>query len=123
MATPKSWIKAARPRTLPLALSGIIMGCGLAWFYNAIDTIVSILAIITATLIQVFSNFANDYGDSQRGTDNQFRLGPTRTMQSGEISKKEMETGMLDFHRRSRSPRRLPHSVARLPIRSPLRSL
>ena len=95
MATPKSWIKAARPRTLPLALSGIIMGCGLAWFYNAIDAIVSILAIITATLIQVFSNFANDYGDSQRGTDNQFRLGPTRTMQSGEISKKEMETGML----------------------------
>jgi 1,4-dihydroxy-2-naphthoate octaprenyltransferase len=95
MATPKSWIKAARPRTLPLALSGIIMGCGLAWFYGAVHLIVSVLAIITATLIQVFSNFANDYGDSQRGTDNQFRLGPTRTMQSGEISKKEMEIGML----------------------------
>lgn len=95
MATPKSWIKAARPRTLPLALSGIIMGCGLAWFYSAVQMVVSVLAIITATLIQVFSNFANDYGDSQRGTDNPFRLGPTRTMQSGEISKKEMETGML----------------------------
>ncbi|MFW5755336.1 MAG: 1,4-dihydroxy-2-naphthoate polyprenyltransferase [Tangfeifania sp.] len=95
MATPKSWIKAARPRTLPLALSGIIMGCGLAWFYGVIDPTVSLLAIITATLIQVFSNFANDYGDSQRGTDNEFRLGPTRTVQSGEISKKEMETGMI----------------------------
>jgi 1,4-dihydroxy-2-naphthoate octaprenyltransferase len=95
MATTKSWINAARPRTLPLALSGIIMGCGLAWFYGAVHLIVSVLAIITATLIQVFSNFANDYGDSQRGTDNQFRLGPTRTMQSGEISKKEMEIGML----------------------------
>ena len=95
MATPKSWIKAARPRTLPLALSGVIMGCGLAWFYGAVHLIVSVLAIITATLIQVFSNLANDYGDSQRGTDNQFRLGPTRTMQSGEISKKEMEKGML----------------------------
>ena len=95
MATTKSWIKAARPRTLPLALSGIIMGCGLAWFYGAIDATVSMLAIITATLIQVFSNFANDYGDSQRGTDNEFRLGPTRTVQSGEISKKEMETGMI----------------------------
>lgn len=95
MATPKSWIKAARPRTLPLALSGIMMGCGLAWFVGSIHILVSVLAIITATLIQIFSNFANDYGDSQRGTDNPFRLGPTRTMQSGEISKKEMETGMI----------------------------
>ena len=95
MATVKSWINAARPRTLPLALSGIFMGCGLAWFYGAIDATVSLLAIVTATLIQVFSNFANDYGDSQRGTDNEFRLGPTRTVQSGEISKKEMETGMI----------------------------
>lgn len=95
MATTKSWIKAARPRTLPLALSGIIMGCGLAWFYSAIDATVSVLAIVTATLIQVFSNFANDYGDSQRGTDNEFRLGPTRTVQSGEITQKEMKTGMI----------------------------
>lgn len=95
MATAKSWIKAARPRTLPLALSGILMGCGLAWFYDAVQAAVSVLAIVTATCIQVFSNFANDYGDSQRGTDNEFRLGPTRTVQSGEISKKEMETGMF----------------------------
>ncbi|MBN2637080.1 MAG: 1,4-dihydroxy-2-naphthoate polyprenyltransferase [Prolixibacteraceae bacterium] len=95
MATPKSWINAARPRTLPLALSGIIMGCGLAWSVGSIHILVSVLAIITATLIQIFSNFANDYGDSQRGTDNQFRVGPTRTMQSGEISKKEMEKGMF----------------------------
>ena len=95
MATTKSWINAARPRTLPLALSGIFMGCGLAWFYGAIDAIVSVLAIVTATLIQVFSNFANDYGDSQRGTDNEFRLGPTRTVQSGEITQKEMKAGMI----------------------------
>ncbi|MFW6290040.1 MAG: 1,4-dihydroxy-2-naphthoate polyprenyltransferase [Mariniphaga sp.] len=95
MATTKSWINAARPRTLPLALSGIIMGCGLAWYYGAIDVWVSILAIITATFIQIFSNFANDYGDSQKGTDNRHRVGPVRTVQSGEISKKEMERGML----------------------------
>ncbi len=95
MATTKSWINAARPRTLPLALSGIIMGCGLAWYYGAIDVWVSILAMVTATLIQIFSNFANDYGDSQKGTDNRKRVGPVRTVQSGEISKKEMERGML----------------------------
>ena len=95
MATIKSWINAARLRALPLALSGIIMGCGLAWFLDVIQWLVSLLAIITATLIQVFSNFANDYGDSQHGTDNCFRLGPTRMIQSGEISKKEMITGMF----------------------------
>jgi len=95
MASAKSWIKAARPRTLPLALSGIIMGCGLAWFYDVLNILLSFLAIITATLIQIFSNFANDYGDSQKGTDNQHRLGPTRTMQSGEITKKEMKAGMV----------------------------
>lgn len=95
MATPKSWLKAARLRTLPLALSGILMGCGLAWFYGNINWLVSILAIVTATLIQIFSNFANDFGDNQRGTDNEFRLGPTRTMQSGEITKPEMKKGML----------------------------
>ena len=95
MATTRSWINAARPRTLPLALSGIIMGGGLAWYYRTMDIWVSILAIITATFIQIFSNFANDYGDSQKGTDNRHRVGPVRTVQSGEISKKEMEKGML----------------------------
>jgi 1,4-dihydroxy-2-naphthoate polyprenyltransferase len=95
MAAIKSWIDAARPRTLPLALSGIIMGCGLAWYYENINAWVSVLAIITATFIQIFSNFANDYGDSRKGTDNQHRIGPIRTVQSGAISQKEMETGML----------------------------
>jgi 1,4-dihydroxy-2-naphthoate octaprenyltransferase len=95
MATAKSWIKAARPRTLPLALSGIMLGCGLAWFYGTIQVLVSVLAIVTATCIQIFSNFANDYGDSRKGTDNAFRIGPARTVQAGEISVKEMEKGMV----------------------------
>jgi len=95
MATAKNWIKAARPRTLPLALSGIMLGCGLAWFYGAIQTSVSVLSIITATCIQIFSNFANDYGDSRKGTDNAFRVGPARTVQSGEISLRQMEKGMI----------------------------
>jgi len=95
MATTKSWIKAARPRTLPLALSGILTGCGVAWFYGVIDALVCVLAIVTATFIQIFSNFANDYGDSRKGTDNAFRVGPARTVQAGEISLREMEKGMI----------------------------
>ncbi len=95
MATPKSWIKAARLRTLPLALSGILMGSALAAFFHAFNFVVFVLAVVTATLIQVFSNFANDYGDFQKGTDNHQRLGPTRTMQGGEITVGEMKTGMI----------------------------
>ena len=95
MASIKSWIKSARPRTLPLAISGIVTGSGLAWFYGKFDWEICMLAFITAILLQIFSNFANDYGDFQRGTDNQRRLGPVRTMQGGEISKKEMQLAMF----------------------------
>ena len=95
MATLNSWVKAARPRTLPLALSGILAGCGLAWFYGAVSLPVSLLAVITATFIQIFSNFANDYGDYRKGTDNDRRIGPSRTVQSGVITPAEMKKGML----------------------------
>ena len=95
MASVKSWIKAARLRTLPLAMSGILMGAALSYFDGGFQTKITVLAIVTALFIQIFSNFANDYGDSQKGTDNQHRVGPKRTVQSGEISPKEMKFGMV----------------------------
>ena len=95
MATLKSWIKAARLRTLPLAMSGILMGAALSYLDKGFNPTVTVLAIVTALFIQIFSNFANDYGDSQKGTDNQQRVGPKRTVQSGEISPKQMKLGMI----------------------------
>ena len=95
MASIKSWIKAARLRTLPLAMSGILMGATLSYFDGGFQVKVTVLSIVTALFIQIFSNFANDYGDSQKGTDNQYRVGPKRTVQSGEISPKQMKSGML----------------------------
>lgn len=95
MASLKSWVKAARLRTLPLAMSGILMGASLSYLDQPFNPTVTILAIVTALFIQIFSNFANDYGDSQKGTDNQHRVGPKRTVQSGEISPKQMKTGMI----------------------------
>ncbi|MGE5449525.1 MAG: 1,4-dihydroxy-2-naphthoate polyprenyltransferase [Bacteroidales bacterium] len=94
MTSFSSWIKAARLRTLPLAMSGILMGSFLALMAGDFNARVTILAIITALFIQIFSNFANDYGDSQKGTDNQHRVGPRRTVQSGEITPVQMKTGM-----------------------------
>ena len=95
MASLKSWIKAARLRTLPLAMSGILMGAALAYSDEVFNAKVTVLAIVTALFIQIFSNFANDYGDSQKGTDNQHRVGPKRTVQSGEISPQQMKAGMI----------------------------
>jgi 1,4-dihydroxy-2-naphthoate octaprenyltransferase len=95
MASVKSWIKAARLRTLPLAMSGILMGAALSYLDSGFQVKVTVLAIVTALFIQIFSNFANDYGDSQKGTDNQHRVGPKRTVQSGEISPKQMKVGMV----------------------------
>jgi 1,4-dihydroxy-2-naphthoate octaprenyltransferase len=95
MASLKSWIKAARLRTLPLAMSGILMGAALSYLDKGFNVTVTLLAIVTALFIQIFSNFANDYGDSQKGTDNQQRVGPKRTVQSGEISPNQMKRGMI----------------------------
>ena len=93
----KSWIKAFRLRTLPLALSSILMGSFLAIHDGVYSWPVIAFAAITTTLLQILSNLANDYGDTQKGTDNINRLGPERTVQSGEISPGQMKNGMWLF--------------------------
>lgn len=89
-----SWFKAFRFRTLPLALSSILMGSFLAIHDGRYNWLVIGLAALTTTLLQILSNMANDYGDSQKGTDNIDRLGPMRTVQSGEISPSQMKNGI-----------------------------
>lgn len=97
----KPWISAFRLRTLPLAVSSILVGSALAWFAeNSWHTYehrapVSILALLTAILLQILSNLANDLGDHQHGTDNQYRVGPERAVQSGTISPASMERAMI----------------------------
>jgi 1,4-dihydroxy-2-naphthoate octaprenyltransferase len=86
----KNWLNAFRLRTLPLSLSGIIMGSCLAFDKGFIDFKIFTLALITTILFQILSNLANDLGDSLKGTDNSNRLGPTRAVQSGLITKNQM---------------------------------
>jgi 1,4-dihydroxy-2-naphthoate polyprenyltransferase len=90
-----SWIKASRLRTLPLALSSILMGSFPAIKIGVYSWSVILLAILTTILLQVLSNLANDYGDGIKGTDNDNRVGPRRTIQSGEISPGEMKIGIV----------------------------
>ncbi len=91
----KTWIDAARLRTLPLSVSGILVGTGIALRENLFNGKIFILALCTTLGLQILSNFANDYGDGVKGTDNQDRVGPTRALQSGIITHTEMKRAIL----------------------------
>ena len=79
-----------RLRTLPLSVSGIILGTCFAYYNGHFSPWVLVLAILTTISLQVLSNLANDYGDGVKGTDNDERVGPQRAIQSGEITPDEM---------------------------------
>lgn len=91
----KHWIQAARLRTLPLSVSGIIVGSFYAMSQALFNWSVIILALLTTLGFQVLSNFANDYGDGIKGTDNEDRVGPKRTVQSGVISPEQMKNALI----------------------------
>ena len=97
MKKTKTWIKAFRLRTLPLSVSGVIMGSFMAWKERFFSWRIFSLAIATTLFLQILSNLANDYGDSKNGKDNAGRLGPVRAVQSGEISLAEMKRMILIF--------------------------
>ncbi|WP_348811490.1 1,4-dihydroxy-2-naphthoate octaprenyltransferase [Flavobacterium maritimum] len=100
----KHWIEAARLRTLPLSVSGIIVGSVYA-LANPTENILTptevfnwrlfAFAILTTLGLQILSNFANDYGDGMKGTDNEDRIGPKRAIQSGVISPAAMKRAII----------------------------
>lgn len=94
MAGFKVWLKAARLRTLPLSLSGIIVGSAIAYTDGIFNSAICGLALLTTLFFQVLSNFANDLGDAQKGADNEGRIGPERAIQSGAISIKQMKNAV-----------------------------
>ena len=94
MTKLKAWVQAARLRTLPLSLAGIIGGTALANEKGHADTLIFILALLTTVAFQVTSNFANDYGDGVKGTDGENRVGPKRAIQSGSLKPSEIKKGI-----------------------------
>ena len=94
MAKLKTWVKASRPRTVLLSFSGVMLGGFLSVAAECRNYAVLVFAAITAVLLQVLSNLANDYGDFKKGTDSAKRVGPQREMQSGAITEKEMKLGL-----------------------------
>ncbi len=97
MSKLKYYIQSARLRTLPLSIAGIIMGIFLAKDMGYSNFGVSLLAILTAISLQILSNYSNEYGDMQKGTDNEQRLGPKRSIQSGYLTTQNIFTMMMLF--------------------------
>ncbi|WP_340063029.1 1,4-dihydroxy-2-naphthoate polyprenyltransferase [Ascidiimonas aurantiaca] len=91
------WIAAARFRTLPLSVSGIIVGTAIAASKGYFDITICILALLTTVSFQVLSNFANDYGDGVKGTDNEDRIGPARAVQTGAITSQQMKKAIYSM--------------------------
>lgn len=89
------WFSTARPKTLPLALASIIIGSALAYWAGKFDLITTLLAFITTILLQVLSNFANDYGDHVKGSDTAERIGPLRAIQHGAITGEKLKIAVI----------------------------
>lgn len=90
----QAWILAARPKTLPAALAPVIVGTALAAADGKVAWLPAAAAALGALLLQILSNFANDYSDFFRGADTPDRLGPVRVTSAGLITPGELRWGM-----------------------------
>ncbi len=95
MKKSRAWINSMRLRTLPLACSSIITGSAIAYHHSSNFWTIFFLSLLTAILLQILSNLANDYGDFVHGADNDERLGPARQLQSGTITKSAMKNAII----------------------------
>lgn len=95
ISRPQAWLLAARPKTLPAAVGPVLVGTALAWADERFALGPALAALVGALLLQVGSNFANDYFDFFKGADTRDRLGPLRATASGLIRPAEMQIGMV----------------------------
>ena len=89
-----AWGLAIRPRTLPAAAAGVVMGSALAWRDGYFRFDATLVCLLAALLLQIGSNLANDVFDFERGTDTHERLGPTRVTQAGLLTPAQVKFGM-----------------------------
>ncbi|NMG32694.1 1,4-dihydroxy-2-naphthoate octaprenyltransferase, partial [Aromatoleum evansii] len=82
MATLNQWVEGARPRTLPAAIAPVLVGTGAAYAMEKANPGYALLALIVALFLQIGVNYANDYSDGIRGTDED-RVGPVRLVGQG----------------------------------------
>ena len=88
------WMLASRPKTLPAAASGVVMGSALAWRDGTFHPLPALAALFVALLLQIGSNVANDVYDFERGSDTHERQGPLRVTQAGLLTPAQVKRGM-----------------------------
>lgn len=88
----QTWIMAARPKTMAAAIIPVLVGSALALSDGHFAWLPALAALVGASLIQIGTNFANDYFDAKKGADTDDRLGPTRVVQAGLISADKVRT-------------------------------
>jgi 1,4-dihydroxy-2-naphthoate polyprenyltransferase len=91
----RAWLLAARPRTLTAAVAPVAAGTGLAAYHGVAAMGPALAALVGAGLIQVGTNFANDYYDFVRGGDTDERVGPVRVTQAGILRPEQVRRGMF----------------------------
>jgi len=94
MPSAQVWFQAARLRTLPLSISGILVGSAMALREDMFRWDILCLSILSTLGFQILSNYANDYGDGVKGTDNEDRVGPKRAIQTGLLTPSQLRNGM-----------------------------
>ncbi len=90
----RAWIMASRPRTLTAAVAPVVVGTAVAVRDGVFSPWVALAALVSAVMIQIGTNFANDLYDSRKGADTLDRLGPTRVTSAGLLTPGAVETGM-----------------------------
>ncbi|MDR2852886.1 MAG: 1,4-dihydroxy-2-naphthoate polyprenyltransferase [Burkholderiaceae bacterium] len=88
------WLRSLRPGTLALSGIAIAQGSALAAWHGAFDPLIAALALLTAMLLQILCNLANDYGDVRKGSDGPARIGPRRPLHTGAISLAQMRVAL-----------------------------
>jgi 1,4-dihydroxy-2-naphthoate polyprenyltransferase len=94
VAAVRDWVGGARPRTLPAAVVPVVVGSGVAFGYGHFSLWRGVLALVVALALQVGVNYANDYSDGVRGTDEQ-RVGPVRLVAAGIAPPRQVRSAAL----------------------------
>lgn len=100
MASVQIWLEATRPKTLPAAVAPVLLGTAMAHSVGQLHLLPATICLAFALLVQIGTNFANDYLDGVKGTDTDARLGPRRAVATGLVSATTMKwaaIGILAF--------------------------
>ncbi len=90
----RAWLLACRPATLTAAAAPVLVGTAVSAHVATIRPLPAVATFVGASLLQIASNFANDVFDYEKGADTEQRLGPTRAVQAGLISARQMKQGL-----------------------------